>query len=49
MELTHVLNEMCDDKVLNYEEETCKGDLRWKYYPDLNEKDFKKTIIKFVL
>ena len=38
-----MLNEMCDDKVLDYEGGTCKGDLRWKYYPDLNKKNFKKN------
>lgn len=46
--IINFLNEMCDDKVLNYEEETCKGGLRWKYYPNLDEKGFKKYIVKVV-
>jgi DNA-binding PadR family transcriptional regulator len=46
--IINFLNEMCDDKVLNYEEEMCKGGLRRKYYPNLNEKGFKKYIVKVV-
>ena len=46
--IINFLNEMCDCKVLNYGEETCKGGLRQKYYPNLDEKGFKKYIVKVV-
>jgi len=39
---------MCDDGVLNYEEETCKGGMRRKYFPGLDEEGFKKYIAKTV-
>ena len=35
---------MCDEKVLNYFEETCKGGMRRKYSTRLNEDEFKKYI-----
>jgi len=42
--IINFLNSMCDDGVLNYEEETCKGGMRRKYSPALDEEGFKKYI-----
>jgi hypothetical protein len=42
--IINFLNSMCDDDVLNYEEETCKGGMRRKYFPGLDEEGFKKYI-----
>jgi hypothetical protein len=39
---------MCDEGVLNYEEETCKGGMRRKYSPGVDEEGFKKHIAKSV-
>lgn len=46
--IINFLNDMCDDGVLNYEEETCKGGMRRKYFPGLDEEGFKKYIAKTV-
>ena len=44
--IINFLNSMCDDGVLTYEEETCKGGMRRKYFPGLDEEGFKKYIAK---
>ncbi|MFQ6053565.1 MAG: BlaI/MecI/CopY family transcriptional regulator, partial [Candidatus Bathyarchaeia archaeon] len=46
--IINFLNSMCDDGVLNYEEETCKGGMRRKYFPALDEEGFKKYIARTV-
>ena len=47
--IINFLNSMCDEGVLNYEEETCKGGMRRKYTPGLDEDEFKKYIAKSVM
>ena len=44
--IINFLNAMCDESVLNYEEETCKGGTRRKYFTGLDEIEFKKHIVK---
>ncbi len=44
--IINFLNSMCDEGVLNYEEETCKGGVRRKYSPGLDEENFKKYIAR---
>lgn len=46
--IINFLNSMCDEGVLLYEEETCKGGMRRKYFPGLNEEGFKKFIARAV-
>ena len=46
--IINFLNDMCDEGVLNYEEETCKGGSRRRYSPRLDEGGFKKHIAKTV-
>jgi predicted transcriptional regulator len=46
--IINFLNSMCDEGVLNYEEETCKGGVRRKYSPGLDEENFKKYIARSV-
>lgn len=46
--IINFLNSMCDEGVLNYEEETCKGGMRRKYSPELDEDEFKKYIARSV-
>lgn len=46
--IINFLNDMCDECVLNYEEETCKGGSRRKYSPRLDEDGFKRYIAKMV-
>lgn len=46
--IINFLNSMCDEEVLAYEEETCKGGMRRKYFPGLDEDGFKKYIAKSV-
>lgn len=46
--IINFLNSMCDEGVLYYEEETCKGGVRRKYSPDLDEENFKKYIARSV-
>ena len=47
--IINFLNRMCDEGVLTYEEETCKGGMRRKYSPGLDEEGFKRHIAKTVL
>ncbi len=47
--IINFLNSMCDEGVVNYVEETCKGGTRRKYSTGLNEEEFKKHIAKSVL
>jgi predicted transcriptional regulator len=44
--IINFLNSMCDEGVLNYEEETCKGGMRRKYSPRLDEEEYKKYIAR---
>ncbi|MBS7630065.1 BlaI/MecI/CopY family transcriptional regulator [Candidatus Bathyarchaeota archaeon] len=46
--IINFLNDMCDEGVLAYEEETCKGGMRRKYFPKLDEEGFKKYVAKTV-
>jgi hypothetical protein len=46
--IINFLNSMCDEGVLNYEEETCKGGMRRKYSPGVDEEGFKIFIAKSV-
>ena len=46
--IINFLNRMCDEKVINYVEETCKGGMRRKYSTGLNEDEFKKYIATIV-
>ncbi len=47
--IINFLNAMCDEGVLAYVEETCKGGTRRKYSTGLDEEGFKKHIAKSVL
>ena len=47
--IINFLNSMCDEKVLNYVEETCKGGMRRKYSTGLDEDGFKKYIARSVV
>ena len=47
--IINFLNDMCDEGVLKYEEETCKGGTRRKYFTGLNELGFKKHVASVVL
>lgn len=47
--IINFLNSMCDENVLTYEEETCKGGMRRKYFPGLDEKGFRRYIAKSVI
>jgi DNA-binding PadR family transcriptional regulator len=47
--IINFLNDMCDEGVLKYEEETCKGGTRRKYFTGLDEEGFKKHVAKVVL
>ena len=44
--IINFLNDMCDEGVLKYEEETCKGGMRRKYFPGMDEEGFKRHIAK---
>lgn len=44
--IINFLNAMCDEGVLKYKEETGKGGYRRRYFPNLNEDEFKKFIAK---
>jgi hypothetical protein len=46
--IINFLNDMCDEGVLKFEEETCKGGTRRKYFTGLDEIGFKKHIAKVV-
>jgi len=43
------LNDMVDEGVLNYREETCKGGSRGVYSPKMSESGFKKHIAEMVV
>jgi len=47
--IINFLNAMCDESVLTFVEETCKGGTRRKYFTGLDEEGFKKHIAKSVL
>ncbi len=47
--IINFLNAMCDEGVVNYVEETCKGGTRRKYSTGLDEEGLKKYIAKSVL
>jgi hypothetical protein len=47
--IINFLNAMCDEDVLDFEEETCKGGMRRKYKKGLDEKGFKQHIASDVL
>jgi hypothetical protein len=47
--IINFLYEMCDEGVLKYEEETCRGGMRRKYLVGLVEADFKRYIAATVL
>lgn len=47
--IINFLNAMCDENVLDFEEETCKGGMRRKYKKGLDEKGFKKHVAADVL
>ena len=47
--IINFLNTMCDDGILRYKEETCKGGMRRKYFPALDEEGFKKYIARTVV
>ena len=47
--IINFLNAMCDEGVLDFEEETCKGGMRRKYSTGLDESGFKKYIAEVVL
>jgi hypothetical protein len=46
--IINFLNDMVDEGVLKYEEETCKGGTRRKYFTGLDETGFKKYVAKVV-
>lgn len=47
--IINFLNAMCNENVLDYEEETCKGGMRRKYSKGLDEAGFKRYIVSMVL
>ena len=47
--IINFLNAMCDEDILDFEEETCKGGMRRKYKKGLDEKGFRKHIAADVL
>ncbi|MBN2335299.1 hypothetical protein JXL21_07030 [Candidatus Bathyarchaeota archaeon] len=47
--IINFLNAMCDDSVLDYEEETCKGGMRRKYKKGMDEAAFKTYVASTVL
>jgi hypothetical protein len=44
--IINFLNSMCDEGILNYTEETCKGGTRRKYTPALDEAGFQRYIVR---
>lgn len=46
--IINFLNAMCNENVLVYVEETCKGGMRRKYSPGLDEEGFKRYIAQSV-
>lgn len=47
--IINFLNAMCDERVLDFEEETCKGGMRRKYSKGMDENGFKRYIASTVL
>jgi hypothetical protein len=47
--IINFLNAMCDENILDFDEETCKGGMRRKYKKGLDETGFKKHIATDVL
>jgi len=47
--IINFLNAMCDDGVLDFEEETCKGGMRRKYKKGMDEAAFKTYVASTVL
>ncbi len=47
--IINFLNAMCEEGVLAFEEETCKGGMRRKYSTGLDESGFKVHIAEMVL
>ena len=46
--IINFLNIMCDEDILNYTEETCKGGTRRKYTPAFDEAGFQRYIARSV-
>jgi hypothetical protein len=46
--IINFLNDMCEEGALKYEEETCKGGTRRKYFTGLDEMGFRKHVAKVV-
>jgi predicted transcriptional regulator len=46
--IINFLNSMCNEGILDYTEETCKGGTRRKYTPAMNEDAFKRYIVRSV-
>ncbi|MFH2112616.1 MAG: hypothetical protein ABIJ47_15310 [Candidatus Bathyarchaeota archaeon] len=47
--IINFLNAMCDEEVLDFEEETCKGGMRRKYSKGMDENGFKRYVASTVL
>jgi hypothetical protein len=47
--IINFLNDMCDEMVLDFDEETCKGGMRRKYKKGMNENEFKIYVASVVL
>jgi len=47
--IINFLNAMCDEGVLDFEEETCKGGMRRRYRKGMDEPAFKKYVASTVL
>ena len=47
--IINFLNAMCDEGVLDFEEETCKGGMRRRYRKGMDEPAFKKYVASMVL
>jgi predicted transcriptional regulator len=47
--IINFLNAMCDEGVLDFEEETCKGGMRRRYRKGMDEAAFKKYVASTVL
>ena len=46
--IINFLNSMCDEGILNYTEETCKGGTRRIYTPAMDEAGFERYIVRTV-
>jgi hypothetical protein len=44
--IINFLNAMCEEGFLKFEEETCKGGTRRRYFPGLDEEGFKRHVAK---